>query len=110
VAADCATKARAATECEAEISQRRPHRISWARLLRRLLDIDMRRCPNCGAGKLNIIAAILERAVIGRVSTHLGLPTLAPRRSARRQTGSLTESATVGVTACAWAPRSCRAR
>jgi hypothetical protein len=33
----------------------------WARLL---VDIDMQHCPNCGAGQLKIIAAILEQPVI----------------------------------------------
>ena len=37
---------------------------AWARLLKRVFDIDMQRCPNCGAGELKIIAAILERPVI----------------------------------------------
>jgi hypothetical protein len=30
-------------------------------LLKRVLDIDRERCPNCAAGQLKIIAAILER-------------------------------------------------
>jgi hypothetical protein len=36
-------------------------------------DIDMQHCPNCGAGELKIIAAILERPVIEKILTHLGL-------------------------------------
>jgi hypothetical protein len=31
--------------------------MSWARLLKRVFDIDVERCPNCG-GALKIIAAI----------------------------------------------------
>jgi hypothetical protein len=31
-------------------------RMSWARLLKRVFDIDVEHCPNCG-GALNIIAA-----------------------------------------------------
>ena len=38
--------------------------MGWARLLERVFDIDMRRCPSCGAGELKIIAAILQRAAI----------------------------------------------
>jgi hypothetical protein len=30
--------------------------MSWARLLKRVFDIDVQHCPNCG-GTLNIIAA-----------------------------------------------------
>ena len=33
----------------------------------------MQRCPNCGGGELKIIAAILERPVIERILSHLGL-------------------------------------
>ena len=36
-----------------------PPRISWARLLKRVFEIDMEHCPNCG-GQLRLIAAILE--------------------------------------------------
>jgi hypothetical protein len=55
-----ATEADSAAECEVETAQVRPHRISWARLLKRVFDIDMQHCPNCGAGELRIIAAILR--------------------------------------------------
>jgi hypothetical protein len=34
--------------------------MNWSRLLKRVFDIDMRHCPNCGGG-LKIIAANLER-------------------------------------------------
>jgi len=37
----------------------RPVRMSWARLLKRVFEIDLGHCPNCG-GELKIIAAILE--------------------------------------------------
>ncbi len=57
----------------------RPARISWARLLKRVFEIDMEHCPNCG-GELKIIAAILESAVIERILTHLGLEARAPAR------------------------------
>jgi ribosomal protein S27E len=36
-----------------------PARMSWARLLKRVFDIDVEHCPNCG-GRLKIIAAIEE--------------------------------------------------
>ena len=59
-----------------------PARMSWSRLLRRVFDIDVERCV-CG-GKLKIIAAIEEPAVIVRILTHLGLPARAPPRSPAR--------------------------
>ena len=56
-----------------------PVRISWARLLKRVFQIDLEHCPNCG-GKLKIIAAFLESAVIGPILRHLGLQARAPPR------------------------------
>jgi hypothetical protein len=81
------TEVAAASECETETVQARPHRISWARLLKRVFDIDMQHCPNCGAGELKIIAAILERAVIEKILTHLGLDPQPPPRGRAREAG-----------------------
>ncbi|MBX9717124.1 MAG: transposase, partial [Burkholderiaceae bacterium] len=81
---DETTEAATGTHCEAETAPGRPHRISWARLLKRVFDIDMRHCPNCGAGPLEIIAAILQRPVIEKILTHLGLQARAPPRAAAR--------------------------
>ena len=58
-------------------------RISWARLLKRVFDIDIERCPHCG-GTLKIIAAIEDPSVIARNLAHLGLPTRAPPRAPAR--------------------------
>jgi hypothetical protein len=58
-------------------------RMGWARLLRRVFDIDLEHCPQCG-GELRVIAAIEEPAVIVRILTHLGLPARAPPRSPAR--------------------------
>jgi hypothetical protein len=73
--------------CRAETVQARPHRISWARLLGRVLDIDMQHCPNCGAGAMKIIAAILERQPIGKFPSHLGLDSQPPSRGRVREVG-----------------------
>jgi hypothetical protein len=54
-----AAEAAAAAQCELEPVQAMAHRISWARLLKRVFDIDMHTCPNCCSGELKIIAAIL---------------------------------------------------
>jgi hypothetical protein len=44
----------------------------------------MEHCPNCGAGELKIIAAILERPVIEKILTHLALdPQPRPKGRAR---------------------------
>jgi len=85
--AQAATEAAGAAECEVETIQARPQRIGWARLLKRVLDIDMQHCPNCGAGQLKIIAAILERPVIEKILTHLGLDPQAPPRGRAREIG-----------------------
>ena len=61
----------------------RPARISWARLLKRVFEIDLEHCPNCG-GELKIIAAIVEAPVTGRILTHLGLQARAPPRAPAR--------------------------
>lgn len=52
--------------------------VRWARLLKRVFDVDMQHCPNCCAGELQIIAAILERPVIQKILTHLELDALPP--------------------------------
>ncbi len=82
-----APEAASAVECDVENAQARPHRISWARLLKRVFDIDMQHCPNCGGGELKIIAAILERPVIEKILTHLGLDPQPPPKGGARETG-----------------------
>ena len=52
-------------------------RISWARLLKRVFNIDITVCPKC-AGKTRIIAAIEEPKVVKKILNHLGLQTSAP--------------------------------
>ena len=44
--------------CEANCAHHRPVRLSWGKLLKRVFDLDLEHCPNCG-GELKIIAAIL---------------------------------------------------
>ncbi len=62
-----------------------PARISWARLLKRVFDIDIEKCPHphCG-GTLKIIAAIENPAVIAKILTHLGLSARPPPRASAR--------------------------
>ena len=70
-------------ECEATCAHHRPVRLSWARLLKRVFEIDLEHCPNCG-GELKIIAAILEQPLIEKIFTHLGLQARAPPRAPAR--------------------------
>ncbi len=53
-------------------------RISWARLLKRVFDIDVTICSACKA-QVKIIAAIEDPKVIKKILTHLGLPASAPK-------------------------------
>ncbi len=59
-------------------------RLSWARLLKRVFDIDIEHCPHCGAHP-KIIAAIEDPAVIVSILTHLGLPARTPPRTQARR-------------------------
>ena len=80
---DAPAKATPPAACEANCAHHRPVRLSWARLLKRVFDIDLEHCPNCG-GELKIIAAILEQPVIETILTHLGLQARAPPRAPAR--------------------------
>ena len=42
-------------------------------MLHRVWDVDALKCPRC-EGSMRFIATILDRAVIVRILTHLGLP------------------------------------
>jgi hypothetical protein len=57
--------------------------MTWARLLKRVFDIELERCA-C-AGKLKLIAVIEAPDVIKKIVKHIGLdPQLPPREPARR--------------------------
>ena len=61
----------------------RAARMRWARLLKRVFDIDVERCAR--GGQLKILAAIEEPVVIVGILTHLGLAARAPPRAAARE-------------------------
>jgi hypothetical protein len=71
-------------ECEANCAHYRSVQLSWAELLKRVFEIDMEHCPNCG-GELKIIAAILDQPVIEKIFTHLRLQARAPPRMPGRE-------------------------
>ena len=80
---EASTEAAPPATCEANCAHHRPVRLSWARLLKRVFELDLEHCPNCG-GELKIIAAILEQPVIEKILTHLGLQARAPPRAPAR--------------------------
>ena len=59
---------------------------TWARLLKRVVALDMARCPVCQQGRLRIIAALTAGNVIQKMLRHLKLavdpPSIAPARHA----------------------------
>ncbi len=56
--AEAPAQAAPPAECEPNCAHHRPVRLSWAKLLKRVFEIDMEHCPNCG-GERKIIEAIL---------------------------------------------------
>ena len=55
----------------ADENAQHPARMSWARLLKRVLDIELERCPNCGCG-LKLVAATKDPDEIGQIPMHFG--------------------------------------
>jgi hypothetical protein len=66
-----------------EAKHGRPMRLGWAKLLKRVFNLDLEHRPNCG-GELRVIAAILERPAIEKILNHLGLQARAPPRALAR--------------------------
>ena len=56
---------------------RKAYRYSWSTLLRRVFNINLDRCPLCGA-KFITIATITDPATIKRILIHLGIGTDPP--------------------------------
>lgn len=59
------------------ILEQKQKNIPWARLLARVFGIDVETCSKCG-GRMKIIAAIEDPAVIRKILDHLGLDTKPP--------------------------------
>ena len=68
---------------EADTPQMRARRISWAQLLKRVFDVNVR-CEKCG-GVLRLKAFVVEGASVTRFLDGVGLPstvpTIAPARA-----------------------------
>jgi hypothetical protein len=73
------------TDRQAPPEHGRPMRLGWAKLLKRVFNLDLTQCPHCG-GDLRIVAAILQRQAIEKILNHFGLdPQPPPRAPARGQ-------------------------
>ncbi len=59
-------------------SAQKARSMNWARRLKRVFQIDMEKCPECG-GKVKIIASIEDPRAITKILYHLGLDTHPPQ-------------------------------
>lgn len=64
-------------EPASEADSRRGHRVSWAKLLARVFQVDVTECPTCG-GRLKIVAALTDPFSVRRYLEGVGLPARAP--------------------------------
>lgn len=53
-------------------------RMTWAELLKKVFQMDLTNCPDCG-GAVKVVAAIMKRDVVVKILNHLSLPTEIPR-------------------------------
>ena len=60
------------------------HRVAWAKLLRRVFEVEVTKCDACG-GPMKIIAALTELGAIRKYLDHVGLPARAPPITPARQ-------------------------
>jgi hypothetical protein len=60
-----------------------PMRLGWTKLLKRVFNLDLTHCPQCG-GELRIVAAILQRQAIKKILNPLGLEAQPPPRAPAR--------------------------
>lgn len=61
--------------------------MSRAGLLKRVFNIDMHHCPNCGAGELKVIAAGLKQLAIQKILDYVGLDPQPPPKGRTRELG-----------------------
>ncbi len=67
----------------------RPRCTAWCSSMPRVSSRRPKRllAPNCGSGELKTIAAILERPVIEKILSHLGLDPQPPPKGRAREAG-----------------------
>ena len=53
------------------LKEKKSYSIGWAKMLKRVFDIDMQICSKCG-GQVKIISAIHNQQAIKKILTHLG--------------------------------------
>src|SRR5262245_46904806 len=87
------------TSSEGSHAQGAPPRMSWARLLKRVFDIDVEHCPN-GGGALKIIAAIEHPPVISSRSSAIWACQPAPRRAPQLVESIYSKRSEQSKTAC----------
>ena len=72
--------------------QKKSYSMGWAKLLKRVFDIDVQTCQRCG-GRIKVISAILNQQVIKRILSHIGenprTPELSPSRGPPEEEESL---------------------
>ena len=61
-----------------ETLQESTRRYTWAELMKRVFNMDVLKCPYCGAGKRKLIAMITEAPDIRSILQCLGLPCETP--------------------------------
>ncbi|HPI40751.1 MAG TPA: transposase, partial [Pseudobdellovibrionaceae bacterium] len=70
-------------EAKSKEKQNAKKRMKWAQLLKRVFNIDIETCTRCG-GKVKIIAAIEDPAVIKKILDHLGINSSPPKWTSAR--------------------------
>ncbi len=68
-------------------AQRRARRRAWARLIRRIYEVDVLKCVSCG-GEMKIISVILDHKVITKILSHLARKGVKPGRAPPGQKGN----------------------
>jgi len=64
---------------------KRPRRICWSDLLKRVFHLDLVKCPDCN-GTVRFISAVMKKDVIGKILEHLKVPIEPPRFATARST------------------------